>query len=89
MAQASLLGWVKAPRKRRAVLYRFLRDLPEIMVSEEESAGPFKRGDLVSAEVLPASVWRVLLKRGVVEEYVHDLEWPSSKVRKHRKVYKG
>jgi len=89
MTQASLLGWVKAPRKRRAVLYRFLRDLPEVMVSETESAGPFKKGDLVSAEVLPPSVWRVLLKRGVVEEYAYDLEWPGSKARKRRKVYKG
>lgn len=69
MAQVSLLGWVTVKQKRKVVIYRFLKDLPAFMVSEKEVSGPFHKGDLVSADELPEAVWRVLLRRGVVEAY--------------------
>jgi len=72
MTQASLLGWVKAPRKKKVTVYRILKDIPAFMVDEEHVAGPFHAGDLVSAELLPAPVWRVLLKRGAAEEYAFE-----------------
>jgi len=66
MPQTSLEGWVKV-KKEPVVAYRFLRDLPEgLMLPDGREFPPVKRGDLVSANVLPARMWRVLLQRGVV-----------------------
>jgi hypothetical protein len=80
--QASILGWVKAgpkvnPRKR---LYRFRRDIPKFMLPDLSVAGPFGAGDLVSEDVLPNEVWRLLLSRGAVEVYEADLNWPGGEV---------
>ena len=69
MPQASLLGWVKERGPSRPLIYRFERDIPKIMLPGEKTAGPFWKGDLVSADVLPQKVWDVLLKRRVVKVY--------------------
>lgn len=69
MVQTSLLGWVvEKKRKEKEVrhVYLFLRDLPQIMLPDLSTAGPFKRGDLVTEGMMPQEVWRVLLRRGVV-----------------------
>ena len=55
----------KRPAPRWA--YRFLMDFPEGIMTPKGPAGPFKAGDLVSENVMPAEVWSVLLKRRAVE----------------------
>ena len=69
MTQTSLFAFIKTPKRRRVATYRFLEDVPEFMISSNETAGPFRKGDLVSEGTLPAGVWRVLLKRGAVKPY--------------------
>jgi len=67
MKQVSLTVWVK--HGRETIAYRFLQDVPEFMLPDGRHAGPFKRGDLVSAGSLPSKVWSVLVHRGVVKAY--------------------
>jgi len=57
--------------------YRFLMDFPEGIMTPKGPAGPFKAGDLVSENVMPAGIWAVLLKRGAVEPYRVRPEWPG------------
>jgi hypothetical protein len=77
MAQASILAWVKEKRPPTKVAYRFTRDIPEFMLPDGGTAGPFHKGDLVSADVLQHEVWQVLLARGAVERYVVRPSWPG------------
>ena len=85
MAQTTLLGWLKPkpkpkPEPKRPApkwAYRFLMDFPEGIMTPKGPAGPFKAGDLVSENVMPAGVWAVLLKRGAVEPYQVRPEWPG------------
>jgi len=86
MSQASLLGWVKAKPKARTArterlvsewAYRFLMDFPEGIMTPDGPRGPFRKGDLVTANTMPAGVWGVLLKRGAVEPVRLRLEWPG------------
>ena len=67
--QTSLFAFIKTPKRRKVAAYCFLEDVPEFMISSNESAGPFRKGDLVSEGALPTRIWRVLLKRGVVKPY--------------------
>ena len=67
--QTSLFAFIKTPKRRKVAAYRFLCDVPEFMLPNHETAGPFRKGDLVSEGVLPARIWRVLLKRGAVKPY--------------------
>ena len=77
MRQASILGWVKEKKSPRSVAYFFERAFPEgIMLPDLKTAGPFKKGDLVSEGALPKEVWRVLLKRGAVRRYYIRPEYP-------------
>lgn len=70
MRQASLVGWVKVKKLNISNLtYRFLISLPEFMLPDGGTAGPFREGDLVSGNALPKEVWDVLLYRGAVEPY--------------------
>ncbi|GEM_PF-6001437 len=73
MRQASILTWIKEkkskPKKSPKVAYFFQMDIPEIMLPNLKTAGPFKKNDLVSEGVLPKEVWRVLLTRGAVRPY--------------------
>ena len=91
MPQASLLGWMKAkPAKVKKVkrsnltkrpaperAYRFLLDFPEGIMTPDGPAGPFRKGDLVSADVMPSGIWGVLLKKGAVEPAKLRPEWPG------------
>ena len=76
MRQVSLLGWLKEKKPPQSVAYRFLVDIPEFMLSNLTTAGPFKKGDLVSKNVLPDEVWRVLLMRGAVRRYHINPDYP-------------
>ena len=77
MRQTSILGWVKEKRPSRGVAYFFEMAFPEgIMLPDLKTAGPFKKGDLVSEGALPKEVWRVLLKRGAVRRYYIRPEYP-------------
>jgi len=77
MRQTSILGWVKEKRPPRSVAYFFEMAFPEgIMLPNLETAGPFKKGDLVSEGALPDEVWRVLLARGAVRRYYIRPEYP-------------
>ena len=81
MRQASILGWLKEkkskPKKRPKVAYFFEMAFPEgIMLPDLKTAGPFKKGDLVSEGALPEEVWRVLLKRRAVRRYYIRPEYP-------------
>ena len=84
MTQTTLLGWLasakkpakpKRPAPRWA--YQFLMDFPEGIMTPDGPAGPFKAGDLVSENVMPKEVWKVLLRRGVVEPFRIRPEWPG------------
>jgi len=87
--QLDLSSWVKAPRRKRVVMYRFLQDLPEVMATKNDTIGPFRKGDLVSAEDVPTRVWRVLMHHGVVEPVEVDFfSKPNVHIRT-RKGYKG
>jgi len=86
VAQASLLGWVKArpkaktPKTERPApqwAYRFLIDFPEGIITSDGPRGPFRKGDLVTANTMPPGVWGVLLKRGAVEPVRLRPEWPG------------
>jgi len=77
MRQTSILGWVKEKRSPRSVVYFFEMAFPEgIMLPDLKTAGPFKKGDLVSEGALPKEVWRVLLVRGAVRPYHIRPEYP-------------
>ena len=76
MRQASILTWIKEKRPPRGLAYLFKRDIPEFMLPDLKTAGPFKKGDLVSEGALPKEVWRVLLKRGAVRRYYIRPEYP-------------
>ena len=76
MRQASILGWVKEKKPPQSVAYRFLIDIPEFMLPDLKTAGPFRKGDLVSKNVLPDEVWKVLLVRGAVRPYRIRPEYP-------------
>lgn len=69
MPQTSLLAFVKYKPQKKAVAYRFTRDIPEFMGPNLERYGPFKKGDLVSEGALPKEIWAVLMKRGAVKPY--------------------
>ena len=69
MRQVSILGWLKEKKPPQSVAYRFLVDIPEFMLPNLKTAGPFHREDLVSEGVLPQEVWKVLLVRGAVRPY--------------------
>ena len=73
MSQTSLLAFVKYKPRRKAVAYRFLIDIPEIMGPNLERYGPFKKGDLVSEGALPREIWAVLMKRGAVKPYFMEV----------------
>ena len=75
MRQTSLMGWVKEPRPKRKFtgMYFFETDVPEFLLPTSGTAGPFRKGDLVSEGELPTEVWNVLLRRGVVKPYVAKL----------------
>jgi len=76
--QASILGWVKEskPKKRAKVAYFFQMDIPEIMLPDLKTAGPFRKNDLVSEGALPKEVWKVLLVRGAVKPYYIKPDYP-------------
>ena len=76
--QTSILGWVKEskPKKSPKVAYFFQMDIPEIMLPDLKTAGPFKKKDLVSEGALPEEVWKVLLVRGAVKPYYIKPEYP-------------
>jgi len=76
MRQASLLGWLKEKKPPQSVAYRFLVDIPEFMLPDGGTAGPFHKGDLVSKGALPDGVWKVLLVRGAVKPYHIKPEYP-------------
>jgi len=77
MRQASILGWVKEKKPPQSVAYLFEMDIPEFMLPDGGTAGPFHKGDLVSEGVLPQEVWKVLLRRGVVIRFNIYPEWPG------------
>jgi len=83
MRQASILGWLKEkkskPKKMPKVAYFFQVDIPEIMLPDLKTAGPFRKNDLVSEGALPEEVWRVLLERGAVRPYCINLDYPAWK----------
>lgn len=71
--QKALLDYVKVRKKKRPEMYRFVRDLPEILGPDGKRYGPFRAGDLVSIDGIPRDVWRVLERRNVV--VVHIVRW--------------
>ena len=80
MPQASLLGWVrerKRPGKAPSHAYLFMMDIPRIMLPDLSQAGPFRRGDLVSENMLPQEVWQVLLRHGAVVRFNLYPDWPG------------
>jgi len=76
MRQTSILGWVKGKQPPRSVAYFFQMDIPEIMLPDLKTAGPFRKNDLVSEGTLPREVWEVLLARGAVKPYYIKPEYP-------------
>jgi len=80
MRQASILGWLAEEEEPREVpkhVYLFLADIPEIMLPDLRTAGPFARGDMLTENMLPDEVWRVLLRRGVVVRFNLYPNWPG------------
>ena len=76
MRQVSILGWLKEKKPFQSVAYLFEMDIPEFMLPDLKTAGPFRKGDLVSEGVLPQEVWKVLLVRGAVKKYCIQPEYP-------------
>lgn len=68
MTQTDLTAFLKMKRKK-IVMYRFVKDVPPFLDEELREYGPFRRGDLVSEGALPKHVVEVLLKRGIVVPY--------------------
>ena len=79
MRQASILGWVREKKPPQSVAYRFLMDIPEFVLPNLKTAGPFHKGDLVSKGALPDEVWKVLLMRGAVERFRIRPDYPAWK----------
>jgi len=77
MRQASILTWIREKRPPRSVAYFFEMNIPEIMLPDLKTAGPFRKKDLVSEGALPEEVWRVLLARGAVKPYHIRPEYPK------------
>ena len=72
MATIDLARWVKIKKKRpeRKVFLLFLVDFPEGIMTENGPRGPFKKGDLITLDLVGKDVAKVLLERNFAEIYV-------------------
>ena len=56
------IGYVE--KKKRLVV--FLHDLPEVMVNESTTFGPYSEGDVVFLKDIPTTIRNVLFERKVI-----------------------